>query len=391
VKARDGLTLLELLIALVIFGLVIGGAIGFLAAQGKGLSLLSDRNAAVQNGRFGRDLLRQEIRTVGTNVTEEQPTIILANDSAFAFNSDLTTNSKDSVALTGAVYVDPFAPSAQVTAATLDRQFAVPGSQPTLRYPLQSYSVSPTIFINSDAETVSYRFVPDTAGAASTYALWRQVNDQAAELIATGLRRSLSIPFLRYYYDPSKFGALNPNLDTVPRAWLPLTKAVPRRGLDTDTGTAISTRIDALRAVEVTYEVTPARGGVREVVRYLVPMPNVANARQSRACGRPPIAPSAPSVAWIADSNVVRVTWGRAVDDGAGEKDAIRYVLWRQLSGATGWGEPISTIAATQAATYSVRDNGMTTRPATYRYALSVQDCTPNVSSLTVSGATLVP
>ncbi len=390
-KTRAGLTLIELLIALVIFGLVISGAVGFLAAQGKGLRQLSDRSAAVQNGRFGRDLLRQELRTVGTNVTEEQPTIVLANDSAFAFNSDLTTNSKDSVALTGAVYVDPFAPSSQVTAVTLERQFAVPGSRPTLRYPLKSYSLSPTVFINSDAETVSYRFVPDTAGATGTYALWRQVNDQAAELIATGLRRSLSVPFLRYYYDASKFGALNPNLDTIPRAWLPLTKSVPRRGLDTDTGTAVSTRIDALRAVEVTYEVTAARGGVREVVRYVVPMPNVANARQSRACGRAPITPPAPSAVWIADSNVVRVTWSRAVDDGAGEKDAIRYVLWRQLSGATTWGEPISTIAATQAASYSARDNGMPTRPATYRYALSVQDCTPNVSSLAVSGATIVP
>ncbi|WP_373058625.1 PilW family protein [Gemmatimonas sp.] len=390
-KARAGMTLIELLIAMVIFGLVISGAIGFLATQGKGLRVLSDRSAAVQNGRFSRDLLRQELRTVGTNVTEEQPTIVLANDSAFAFNSDLTTNSKDSVALTGAVYVDQFAPSSQITAVTLERQFTVPASNPTFRYPLRSYSVSPSAFINSDAETVSYRFVPDTAGLAGTYALWRQVNDQSPELVATGLRRSPSIPFLRYYYDPSEFGALNPNLDTIPRSWLPLTKSVPRRGLDTDTGTAISTRIDALRAVEVTYEVTPARGGVREVVRYLVPMPNVAHARQSRACGRVPITPSVPTATWRTDSLLVRITWSRAVDDGAGERDAIRYVLWRQLVGATSWGEPISTIAATQAATYSVQDNGMPMRPGTYRYALSVQDCTPNVSSLAVSGTTVVP
>ena len=71
-------------------------SVGFLVAQSKGFRVLADRSAGVQNGRFGRDILRQEVRTAGTNVTEEQPTIVYAGSDVFAFNSDLTTNRADS-------------------------------------------------------------------------------------------------------------------------------------------------------------------------------------------------------------------------------------------------------------------------------------------------------
>jgi prepilin-type N-terminal cleavage/methylation domain-containing protein len=388
---RRGMTLIEVLISITIFGVVFGGAISFIVAQSRGFRQLADRNNAVQSGRFGRDLLRTELRTAGTNVTDVQPILVLANDSAFAFNADLTTTNKDSVALTGAVYVDPYAPAGTITAIRTSNAITVPGSNPGLTYPQQDYSQSSAIFINSDAELLSYWFAPDTSAGTGSYALWRRVNNGTAELIATGIKKSTGNPFFRFYYDPAKFGALNPSLDTVPRNWLPLTKSVAQRGVGADTGIATTTRIDALRAVEVNYEVTPARGGTRETVRYMVPLPNVANARQSRACGRPPLTPSAPSVVWRSDSSFVQLTITKAVDDGAGERDAVRYVVWRQLSGASSWGDPITTIAATQAATYTIRDTGWPTRPGTYRYALAVQDCTPNVSGIAISSTVSVP
>jgi prepilin-type N-terminal cleavage/methylation domain-containing protein len=390
-RTRRGFTLLELLISLVLFGVVMAGAIGFVVSQGKVLRLIADRSNGVQSGRFGRDLLRQELRTAGTNVTEDQPIVVLANDSAFAFNADLTTNLRDSVRLTGAVYVDEFAPSAQVTAMTLAQQQAVSGASPALRYPLQSYSQSPAVFINGEAEFITFWFAPDSSDGRRTYALWRRVNAAPPELVASGLTRTRGAPFLRYYYDVSQFSTTQGTLDVVPATWLPLTKAVPRRGVDSDTGTAISRRIDALRAVEVQYEATPPKGEAREVVRFIVPLPNVANARQSRACGRPPLLPTAPSAVWHSDSQFVQITIPRAIDDGAGERDAIRYVLWRQQVGSSEWGEPISTVAATQSATYTVRDAGHPERPGTYRYALAVIDCTPNVSGLAITGGVSVP
>jgi prepilin-type N-terminal cleavage/methylation domain-containing protein len=390
-RPRRGFTLAELMIAMALFGIVLTSAVGFLVAQSKGFRVLADRSASVQNGRFGRDILRQEIRTAGTNVTEEQPTVVYAADEVFAFNSDLTTNRRDSIRLTGAVYVDPFASDAEVTAITTARAITIPGSG--FGYPLQNYSQSGSMFINSDAELLTYRFAPDTAaGAGGTFVLYRQVNDKAPEVVASGLRRSPNRPFFRYWYDPARFGATNPNIDSVPRNWLPLMKNVAKRGVAPDTGTAVSMRIDALRAVEVTYEATLPRGGTRDVVRYMIPLPNVANARQSRACGRVPLAPQAPSVQWRTDSSAVMLNWTRATDDGAGERDAIRYVLWRRISGAATWGDPIATVGVDAAGNYAYKDasvqRGVGRR---YDYALAVQDCTPNLSALAASAAVTVP
>ncbi|MBY0488445.1 MAG: prepilin-type N-terminal cleavage/methylation domain-containing protein [Gemmatimonadaceae bacterium] len=388
---RRGMSLLEVLISITIFGVVFAGAINFVVAQSRSFRLLADRNNAVQSGRFGRDLLRTELRTAGTNVGDVQPIIVLANDSALAFNADLTTTNKDSVALTGAVYVDRYAEAGTTTAIRVSNAIAVPGSRPALTYPLQDYSQSPSVFINSDAELLSYWFAPDTTAGPGKYALYRRVNDAPPEVIATGISKATNRTFFRFFYDPSRYGVVNASLDTVPRGWLPLTKSVAQRGTGADTGTAITTRVDALRAVEVNYEVTPARGGTRETVRYVIPLPNVANARQSRACGRVPLAPSAPTVTWRADSSFVQLVIPKATDDGGGEKDVIRYVIWRQQNGATGWGEPITTVAANQAATYTIRDTGWPIRPASYRYALAVQDCTPNVSALAISAFVNVP
>lgn len=390
---RRGFTLAELMIAMAVFGVVIAAAVGFLVAQTKSFRVLADRANAVQNGRFGRDVLRQEIRTAGTNVTEEQPGAVYANDSVFAFNADLTTNRADSVRYTGAVYVDLFATDAEVTALTQARAITIRGSNPAFFYPLQNYSQNASVFINSDAELISYRFTADTsAGATGTFALYRQVNDKAPELVVSGLSRSSGKPFFRYWYDPSKYGVANPVIDTVPRSWLPLSKPVAKRGVTPDTGIAASARIDALRAVEVTYEVTPVRGTAHEVVRYMIPMPNLANARQSRACGRPPLTPTTPSVQWRADSGAVMVTWSKATDDGAGERDAIRYVLWRQLNGASTWGDPINTVGVAGGGSYAYKDASVALNSGkTYRYAVAVQDCTPNLSGLALSSTVTIP
>jgi hypothetical protein len=99
------------------------------------------------------------------------------------------------------------------------------------------------------------------------------------------------------------------------RAWLLLTKRVVQRDVGTDTGTSPTTRIAAPRAVEVNDEVTPTRGGRREVVRFLVPPPNVAHARQSRACGRPSPTPSTPTVRWRLDASFAQITIPKAIDD----------------------------------------------------------------------------
>lgn len=389
-RARRGFTLSELLIAMGMFGVVTAAAIVFLLKQSGGIRALASRSAQVQNARFGRDVLRQELRTVGTNITETQPMVVLANDSTFAFNADLLTNRVDNTHFTGAVYVDPYAPSAEAQALLPGGAITIPGSLPTVTYPLAEYSQVPGT--PGDAELIVFRFVRDTAVATEpVFQLLRQVNAQPPQVVATGLRRAGTTPFFRYWYDPSRFNSALTSLDTVPRDWLPLAKTVALRGVPPDTGTALTTRVDALRAVEVTYETMAPVNGRRDVVRYTVPLPNTVMPRQSRACGRPPIAPTTVTGGWNADSQAVMVSWGRAADDGTGEQDAVRYVLWRKAPSATQWPEPLATVSVVGGTTtYWYKDAGVE-RGESYQYAAAVQDCTPNLSSIATSAPVLVP
>ncbi|HMS04064.1 MAG TPA: hypothetical protein PKE51_13865, partial [Gemmatimonadaceae bacterium] len=109
-----------------------------------------------------------------------------------------------------------------------------------------------------------------------------------------------------------------------------------------------------------------------------------------RACGRPPLPPNAPAAVYNADSAAVFLTWPKAVDDGGGEDDTLRYVLWRRPIGAPNWGTPLATVGAAAATlSYSYKDGGITPGAGNqYQYVLAVQDCTPNLSTL--SGTTTV-
>ena len=390
VRTRRGVTLVELLVTMSIFGVVGASAVGFLLAQSKGFRATANRSEQIQNGRFGRDLMRQEMRTAGTNTTDFQPVIVYAGDSVFAFNSDLLTNRRDSAQFTGAIYTDLYATSAEASSFDVGSARAIPGTGFT--YPLSNYAA--VVGTTGEAETVIFRFVRDTgSGNSADYMLLRQVNNGVAEMIASGLRKVGTTPFFRYWYDPTRYSSTLTDLDTVPRAWLPLAKTVAQRGAIPDTGTAVTTRIDQLRTVEVNFEATrPATTG-SERVNYQVPLPNAAVDRQARACGRAPIAPSSPTAVWNGDSAAVLVSWSKAADDGGGESDAVRYVIWRKIAGAGTWGSPLASMSVNGATTtYNYKDGGVDTGLGrSYQYALAVQDCTPNLSGVAGSSNVVVP
>lgn len=390
VRTRRGVTLVELLVTMSIFGVVGASAVGFLLAQSKGFRVTATRSEQIQNGRFGRDLMRQEMRTAGTNTTDFQPVIVYAGDSVFAFNSDLLTNRVDSAKFTGAIYTDPYATSSEASSFDLGSAQAIPGTSFT--YPLANYST--VAGTTGEAETIIFRFVRDTGSSnSSDYMLLRQINNGKAEMIASGLRKVGTTPFFRYWYDPTRYSSTLTDLDTVPRTWVPLAKTVAQRGAIPDTGTAVTTRIDQIRTVEVNFEATHPTTGGSERVNYQVPLPNAAVDRQARACGRSPIAPSAPAVAWNPDSLAVLLSWTKAADDGGGESDAVRYVIWRKITGAATWGSPLASISVNGAtSTYRYKDGGVDTGLGrSYQYALAVQDCTPNLSGVAGSANVVVP
>lgn len=390
VRARRGLTLTELLVTLAVFTVVMASAFGFLLSQTRGFRSMASRSDQIQSARFGRDILRQELRTAGTNVTEDQPMIVYASDSVFAFNADVLTNRVDSAMFTGAIYVDTYASDAEASAMSSGAAITLPGT--SFSYPLADYTRAAGTA--GEAETVIFRFTRDTGSTdVNAKMLLRQVNGNAPEVVATGLRQVTGKPFFRFWYDPTRYNSTASTLDTVPRGWLPLAKTVALRGVTPDTGTATTTRIDQIRGVEVIYEAMRSNSSQREMVTYMVPMPNTAMDRQSRACGRTPIAPNAPGLQWRNDSLAVIVTWSRAVDDGAGESDAVRYVLWRKIAGAATWGVPIATVSTEGGSGgYRYKDGGVDRGLGRqYQYALAVQDCTPNLSTLANSGTVVVP
>jgi prepilin-type N-terminal cleavage/methylation domain-containing protein len=387
---RRGASLVELLVAMLIFSIVMASAFSFLLVQTRSYRTIATRTDQMQNARFGHDLLRQELRAAGTNVADGQPLVVYASDSVFAFNADLASNRRDSMLFTGAIYVDPFASDDEVMALTTDNQITIPGSNFT--YPLADYgSGSGTI---GEAETIIFFFVPDTLdNEEGTFALMRQTNAGVPDRISGGLKPVEDTRFFRYWYDPVRYDQGATTLAVVPPAWLPLAKTVATRGVPPDTGTSLTTRVDQLRAVEVAYQAARKSDGTREVVRFRVPLPNVAVERAVRACGRPPLPPSAPTASWNADSAAVLLAWPPAIDDGGGENDAIRYVLWRRLLGTVGWRAPLATIGTVPGTlTYTYRDGGVEQELGnTYQYALAVQDCTPNLSTPSAVVGVTVP
>jgi hypothetical protein len=87
--------------------------------------------------------------------------------------------------------------------------------------------------------------------------------------------------------------------------------------------------------------------------------------------------------------SVVRLVWNAAVDEGGGENDVVRYVVWRRETGTTDWGDPHLSIPAGNTA--YLLDDGVVVSGTSYDYALAAQDCTPTQSQLSIAGPVIVP
>ena len=77
-RTRQGFTLVELLIAMVVFVIVLGGALSFLTAQQRMFQRGSDAMGVLQNLSYGSDNLDSQIRTAGGNAPDAQPPVVYA-------------------------------------------------------------------------------------------------------------------------------------------------------------------------------------------------------------------------------------------------------------------------------------------------------------------------
>jgi prepilin-type N-terminal cleavage/methylation domain-containing protein len=373
-QLRRGVTLIELLVALIVFGVVTAGALRFMSSQSGAVRLGNDRMGALQNLQFGLGMLDDQLRTAGSDVPDKQPYLVYAGANVIAFNADYASNVAGDPY---SVYVDPDAPNGTVSAMTTGQQITIPNT--TFIYPTINYNTSG---VNSPAETIIFFLAPDTTTARTDdYALYRQVNNDLPEIVSHNILATTGLPFFQYsrvVADAS--GELS--IAQVPAATLPLMHSVALHGDAADTGTA--SVIDSIRAVRVTFTVTDGNTGVKEHKRQLsrlITLPN-AGLPVRQTCGDPPIlgvALTAIEQTLPSGDKAVQLTWNAAVDEIGGEKDVIRYVIWRELSTATSWGDPYLSIPA-GAAPYTYTDAAVDTG-STYKYKLKAQDCSPSLST----------
>jgi prepilin-type N-terminal cleavage/methylation domain-containing protein len=379
-----GMTLVELMIALVVFAVILGAALAFLGRQSRAYRTGTERMEILQNLRFAAGTLARDLRTAGANVPEQQPVFVYASATVLAFNGDYATNVAGDA---WAVYHDPDAPTGAVTALRPADQITPPGSSfqwPTVQYTMMG--------ANSPAELQMFYFQADASTTRTDdFVLFRQVNDQAPEMVARNLLQTPGQPFFQYFRLRRSLTA-PPAIQAVPSGDLPLRHATPFHLSPADTGA--TSRIDSLRGVLISFTATNGLDGTRERRRALSRLVRFPNAGMAtlRTCGDEPILGVALAAAVVTDGtgvSVVRLVWNAAVDEGGGENDVVRYVVWRRDSGTTDWGDPYLSIPAGNTA--YLLDDGAVTSGASYDYALAAQDCTPMQSQLSIAGPVIVP
>lgn len=371
---RPGVTLVELMVALSLFSILLVTTLSFYHRQGGAFTEGNVRMAVMQNLRYGVNTLVQNVRTAGVGVPTKQPVLVYAGADVLAFNADYATNLENDFF---AVYYDRRLPPQAVSAPGPDRRITLPGT--SFQYPDERYYLGSG---NSPAETIIFYFAPDTATTRTDdYVLYRQVNDQPADVVA---RRLLATDrdFFSYYTR----GEDGPVVE-VASADLPLAHAVPVHGSPADVGEAAA--IDSIVAVRVTYAATNGLSGSQESVREitrLIRLPNAGLANQPNCGARPILGTTLNAQGQSPTGSVaghIRLTWGPAVDEITGERDVLRYVLWRRAGSSGEWGDPLTSVPP-GASSYVYRDFDALADVA-YSYALAAQDCTPQYSPMSTT------
>lgn len=391
-RDRRGMTLVEMLIAMTIFVVILGSALGVLSKQLKAFDKNTSDMGLLQNLSFSTNLLQQELSLAGNNVPDNQPPVIYAGATAFIYNADYASNT-DSIS---PAFYNPGLPVGQVDALTAAQKFNLPGTSPAFAYPDSNYFARGSTTMNSPAETISWYFVSDTSNhVTSTYVLYRQVNDQAPEPVVRNVTQTPGTNFFRYYYQnvPAS-GTSSATLDTIPTASMPLKHSVPLHNSSTDVGAAAL--IDSLARVEVSFTVTNGLTGTSarsRAVTFSAPLPSMGT-RAVVSCGNAPILGTALNATWIITGSpvdtIMRLTWSQATDEASGEQDVRSYIIWRRAKGATDWGDPIETVPAGSTTPSWTDPSAQPVAPG-YDYALAAQDCTPSLSTIATASPPVSP
>jgi len=385
-RRRHGFTLIEMMIAMTLMMFILGTAVQYMRKQGLLVASETTRADAFQNAEFAVSQMDRELREAGAGVVDIQPMLVQMDSQAITFNANMVSIDSGDVR---AVYQLRDADTAGTRAMYCREAVTLPNSNPAKLYPDTTYMAAAGIV--SSAETISYYLRPDsTSTIAGRYLLMRRVNALAPTLVARGLVKDPrdSVPFLTYFTQDT----LN-RLVAISRTRLPM-QHIKVHGDPADTGKSGVT--DSIRAVRI--HVTTASRDQRtgkDNIRTLESLVRLMNSGllDRTTCGQPPYGVTAPSVASSSNGALIKkvtITWSKSSDDGNGEKDVERYAIFRRLSSATVFGDPITSIPAGQAS-YTFGDTDVLAGN-TYVYGIAAQDCTPQLSSVSASlGVTVNP
>jgi type II secretory pathway pseudopilin PulG len=377
-RLRDtrGMTLIELLVATVMALTVLTISLAFFNSQAQSLKAGTGQFALTQNYRLALGTLASQVRALGSDLAAGQPYLVYAGPDVIAFNADMITDDPNNPF---AVAVDTAAPRSEIEALQLADRFTLPGT--SFDYPSTSYT---TKGINSGAETVIFYFAADTSTARTDdFFLLRQVNRGTPAVVARNILRTPGQPFFEYLYPQT---AASGTISIQKYSNVILTHAAATHGSQPDLNAAI----DSVRGVRVNLTATDGTVGARERTRAVsrtILLPN-AGVAPLESCGETPQLGTALSATASATGLPPQVTlrWSASTDETGGEKDVIRYVIWKRKAGDP-WGPPELSISA-GVATYSYVDTQVSSGQS-YDYALAAQDCTPLISAQSTVSVTM--
>lgn len=378
------MTLAELLVSMVIAGLVLSVGLAFFNTQARALRVGTGQFVLTQNYRIALSTLATQVRTAGTNVVPGQPFLVYAGPDAVAFNADFVSRDRNDIF---SASIDTAAPVAESEALKRTTRITIPLT--SFGYPDTSYATGAS---NSRAETMIFFFAADTTTTrADDFALFRQVNGGTPAVVARNLLRTQGRPFFEYLYVLEQ--------DTAPAivnvfSNRELSHTAPIHGrLDgsrPDTGAVAE--IDRIRGVRVNVTATDGTVGSTErkrSVSRVILLPN-AGVTRLESCGEVPqfgTSFSATPSAFGVVPPTITLRWAAATDEAGGEKDVMRYIVWKRVTGATEWGPAFVSIPS-GLTNYTYVDDQVVSGTS-YQYAIAAQDCTPSESSQTLATAIL--
>ena len=387
-RARAGFTLIELVVSLLLLMVITGAAVNLLRKQTAMVSRETSRMDALQNAQFAASQIDRELREAGAGVVDYQPMLVQIDAEAMTFNANMVSIDTGDVR---AVYRMSDADTNGARGMRKSERTPLPNSiSPVVSYPDTTYMAAAGV--PSGAETISYFLRPDsTTTPTNDYLLFRRLNAQVPTLIARGIVKDSrdTTPFFTYYTTDTLS-----RLKAIAQTRLPLYHGRIHGAVDDTAQFALPDSVRAVRVHFLTAAKDPRTGeDALRTVNILVRLMNAGLLTRS-SCGQPPYPSGVPvvvsSVA-AATPKTMTVTWPKSLDDGGGEKDIERYAIFRKLSTATSFGDPISSIPASLSAAYTFTDVGVLAGQS-YVYGIAAQDCTPLLSGVTASGAvTVIP